>query len=172
MKNTAKIAVVTGVSKGIGEAITNELLQNNFKVYGISRSKPKIKNDNFIHIPANITNQKLITTALSKIKEQQIDLLVNNAGVAIEKIGLPFPKEVFEKTFYTNFIAPITVTGILKDKLQNGMVINISSVSDRLVDPLYGMYCASKTALNRYFEALSLEETKIKFISMKVLNKI
>ena len=40
-----RTAIVTGASKGIGEAIVNKLLLNDYKVYGISRSKPNISND-------------------------------------------------------------------------------------------------------------------------------
>lgn len=161
-----KIAVVTGVSYGLGKAICESLLLSGYKVYGISRSEPIIKNSNFIWIKADLTKSLDITNIANLIHEDFIDVLVNNAGTAFEKPALDFSDEDFGKVFGLNFVAPIKVTKALFPKLKSGLVINISSVSDRFPDPLWAMYGSSKTALNLYFETIAEEHKNVKVINM------
>ena len=136
------------------------------KVYGISRKSSKFEHSNFTWIQVDLCEEKSYEIILSKIKEEKIDLLVNNAGVCFEVNGLEFTNNNFESMFFTNFRAPILLTQALKNKLNDGLVINISSVSDRIVGEKYGLYCSSKAALNKYFEIIALEEKQIKFISI------
>lgn len=161
-----KTAVITGTSSGIGKAITELLLENSYKVYGISRDDGTINNPNFIQIKADLLDSTFYKEIEKIINELHIDLLVNNAGVITKQKGLEFTEDIFEKTFGTNFKAPTLLTQALKNKLNNGLVINISSVSDRLVGEKFGVYCASKTALNKHFETIALEEKTIKFVSI------
>lgn len=161
-----KIAVVTGSSSGIGKAVTELLLKKEYKVYGISREAELINNSNFIQIEADLLDLVSYEEIKKAVTESRIDLLVNNAGVIIKQNGLEFTEDVFEKTIGTNFKAPILLTQALKDKLNGSLVVNVSSVSDRLVGEQSGLYCASKAALNKYFETMAIEEKGIKFVSI------
>jgi short-subunit dehydrogenase len=161
-----KNAVVTGASYGLGKAICEVLLSNNYLVYGISRSEPSIKGINFIWIKADLTKSTDIANIASQIHENTIEVLVNNAGTAFEKPALDFSDEDFDKVFGLNFVAPIKVTKSLFPKLKSGLVINISSVSDRFPDPLWAMYGSSKTALNLYFETIAEEYKNLKIINL------
>lgn len=161
-----KTAVVTGGSYGLGRSICEALLKDNFRVYGISRSKPSISNDNFIWIKADLYNDLNIKSLVEKIKENRIDLLVNNAGTHVEELSLSFSQENFHKIFDLNFISPILLTKSLSSKLNNGLIINISSTSDRFAEEGSGLYCASKSALNIFFDALALENKNIKVLSV------
>jgi len=161
-----KIAIVTGSSSGIGKAIAELLVEKFYKVYGISREAGEISNPNFIWIKADLLDPLTYERVPKEILEEKIDLLVNNAGIIVKQNGLEFTEETFRKTFDTNLKAPILLTKTLKEKLNKGLVINISSVSDRLVGENHGLYCASKAALNKYFEAVALEEKSIKFVSI------
>ena len=58
-----KNILITGCSSGLGLALTNYYLEKGFKVFGISRNKPDIKNENFIHKSFDLSN-------ISKIKEE------------------------------------------------------------------------------------------------------
>ena len=161
-----KTVVVTGSSSGIGKAIAELLLGKGYKVYGVSRDVETINNSNFAQIKADLLDQASYEEITKAINEQHIDLLVNNAGIIIKQKGLEFTEDAFEKTFSTNFKAPILLTQSLKNKLNNSLVINISSVSDRLVGEGSGLYCASKAGLNKYFETIAIEEKTIKFVSI------
>lgn len=161
-----KTAIVTGASSGIGKAISYLLLQLGYKVYGISRTKPSLKNPHFVWIKADLLKSSNYIQISKTIKERIIDVLVNNAGIAFEENSLKFNEESFDQMFGINYKAPILMLKILKKKLYGSLVINISSVSDRLVGENYALYCSSKTALNVYFDVIALEERNIKIISI------
>jgi len=128
------------------------------EVYGISRSRPSIESPHFIWLKADLMDSSDITKIPTFIQEKAIDLLVNNAGTAFEKPALDYTDDDFEKMFTLNFKAPIKLTKALFPQLSNRLVVNISSVSDRYPDPLYGLYASSKAALN-IFSRLSLQKT-------------
>lgn len=161
-----KIAVVTGASYGLGKSIAEKLLVNKYKVYGISRTEGSIRDDNFVPIKADLLKDESFDLIKSSITEDKIDLLVNNAGTVILEEALGFTNENFDKTFALNFKSPIKLTAALLPKLLNGLVINISSDSDRFADNLYGLYCASKAALNIFFDSVGLENPSLKIFNI------
>ena len=162
---TNKIAVVSGASSGIGRSITELLLKNGYRVYGISKDKSDLVHPNFAPIQIDLRESESYNKIASGISEAKIHILVNNAGVAFELNGLDFTVDKFNSIFDINFKAPILLTQALKEKIRGGIVINISSVSDRLVGEGYALYCSSKAAFSKYFEAVALEEKNIKFIT-------
>jgi short-subunit dehydrogenase len=161
-----KTAVVTGASSGLGKSISEMLLKNDFKVYGVSRTEPVIENINFIWIKADLSKNESFDLIGSLIVEDKVDLLVNDAGVVFAENSLDFHDNTFEKTFAINLVAPIKLTSKLKSKLDRGTVVNISSTSDRFVDEGLASYCASKTALDVYFDAVALENKNIKVLDI------
>ena len=161
-----KIAIVTGSSYGIGYSVTSKLLNEGYKVYGISRSETKIDNDNFIWLKCDLYNQEEIKETTKLIKEGKIDLLINNAGTHFEETGADFSKDSFKKMFDLNFVAPILLSKLLVSKLKEGTIINVSSTSDRFAETGSGLYCASKAALNMFFEAFSMENDNIKVVHL------
>lgn len=161
-----KTAIVTGSSYGIGYSITSKLLNEGYKVYGISRSETKIDNENFVWLKCDLYNQGEIKEITKLIKEEKIDLLINNAGTHFEEYGSDFSSDSFKKMFNLNFVAPILLSKILFNKLTGGTIINVSSTSDRFAEAGSGLYCASKAALNMFFEAFSMENDNIKVIHL------
>lgn len=161
-----KAAVVTGASYGLGEAICKQLVAKEFKVYGISRTRPSIDSNQFVWLKADLTHSLDITAIPTFIKETTVGLLVNNAGTAFEKLALDFTDDDFEKMYNLNFRSPIKLTKVLFPKLSHGLIINISSLSDRYPDPLYGLYGSSKAALNIYFETIAAENKTVKIINV------
>ncbi len=160
-----KTAVVTGVSKGIGQAITQKLLQEGYKVYGLSRTQPDFAESNFVWLECDLLLEDSIHRAISKIIEDKIDLLVNNAEMVIISDALEFSYDHFEITFKLNFVAPILMCQYLYNKLTGGVAINISSVSDRIPENYAALYSASKAALNIYFDSIST-----KYDSFRIYN--
>lgn len=161
-----KTAVVTGASYGLGSSIVEILLFEGYKVYGISRTKPKIENPNFVWVRLDLLNKSGLENIKYKILEKRIDLLVNNAGTAFIKPALEFVDENFNEMFALNFKIPIKMTSLLLPKIKNGLVINTSSNSDRFAGVGYGLYCASKAALNIYFDAVGMENESLKIFNI------
>lgn len=161
-----KTALVTGTSYGLGFEVAKKLLEVGYKVYGVSRSETKIKNDNFKWLKCDLYKKDEIKNLVNLVNEEKIDLLINNAGTAFKLQALDLNDGAFEKMFELNFKAQIYLTNVLKVKLSGGLIINTSSTSDRWVGPKYGLYCASKAALNIYFDAITLENTDLKVINI------
>ena len=161
-----KIAVVTGTSYGLGKSISESLLEEGYKMYGISRTDPKNSNTNFKWIKAGLTDEKSFDLISKSISEDKIDVLINNAGTAFYAPALKFTNENFQKMFDLNFEVPVKLTERLNMKLKGGLVINISSNSDRFAEVNFALYCSSKAALNIYFDTIALENKDLKIINL------
>lgn len=161
-----KTAAITGVSSGIGKAITEILLLRKWKVYGLSRSEPETENENFVWIEVDLTQSDEVARAAKVVKEPAIDLLISNAGVIFEELATQVSKMSYEKMFNLNVLAPMLLVSSLDEKIKRATIISISSVSDRLIEKEYTLYCSSKAANTRYFEAVADELTEAKVISL------
>lgn len=152
-----KTAVITGASKGIGLAIAENLLSRDYKVYAISRSKPEIKHEHLVWIECNLYDVENIDSALNQISENNIDALICNAGTASTRLIKDLTIESYKETFDLNVLSPIIIVQKLHEKIQQAFIVSISSVSDRISDSEFSLYCASKAAITRFFEALAKE---------------
>lgn len=166
MNLIGKVAVVTGASYGLGKDICDALLPLGYKVYGVSRTKPKINSKFFVWVKADLLDFDKLEAISSIIKESKIDLLINNAGTHIEESALDVSREVYNRVFELNFKSPIFLTKSLSSKLNNGFIINISSTSDRYAEKGSALYSASKAALQMFFNVLSLENKNIKVVNL------
>ena len=81
-----KIAVVTGVSKGIGKAVCEQLLANGVTVFGLGRNNNEITNPNYTFIHCDVRSFDSVQSAFGLIftkTNQTIDILINNAVVVV-----------------------------------------------------------------------------------------
>ena len=109
-----KTAVITGASEGIGAALVNELLQNNYKVIAISRNLKKLsklksfnlkyKNDLRI-FSADVTDSSKLLSIANEIKSP--DLLILNAGIYEPVIIENFSVKSFIKQSEINYLGVI-----------------------------------------------------------------
>ena len=81
----SSIILITGTSKGIGEYLANYYLSKDNIVIGFSRNTPAINNKNYTHYNLDITDEKEVVKTVRKVHKDfgKIDVLINNAGVAI-----------------------------------------------------------------------------------------
>lgn len=152
-----KAALVTGTSYGIGKSITEALLREGWKVYGLSRTRPKFSSERFVWLQCDLSKGNQIEKALKTISELTLDALVSNAGVIIEEAASAVSVGSYEKTFSINLLAPMLIIQALRDKIVQATIISVSSVSDRLPDANMALYCSSKAANTQYFDALAQE---------------
>lgn len=159
-----KVALVSGSSSGIGEAICKELRKNNYKVYGISRSDGEI-----------ICDLRESKTMHQKVKEflktTDIDLLVNCAGVGFFVPHEELSLEQIESLIDVNLKAPIILTNICLRSLKKteGVIINISSVEATRHSKFSALYTATKSGL-RDFSLTLFEELRKSGVRVTSIN--
>ena len=158
-----KIALITGANSGIGNALTQKLIAENYFVIGTSRNG-KIENitsENLFVVKLDLTNQKSVENAnkIIRNKFKGIDILVNNAGIGPD-LGKREPNlESLKLTFETNVFGLVNFTETVLDLVnENGKILNISSIMATLnltskIDST--AYRMSKAALNMYTKTLS-----------------
>ena len=169
-----KIYVVTGSTSGIGKAVVEKLHKNEeCIIFAGYRNEQKIPSDipkNVKYFYINMNERESIIKAAEFIKSAtgHVDTIINVAGgvVAgpIEKIDTQRLREQFD----VNTFSHIEFTQNLIPVLNNSKIINISSMASYGIFPFISPYCASKRALDIFFNALELENHKnLKVISVK-----
>ncbi|RYX84372.1 SDR family oxidoreductase [bacterium] len=184
-----RVALITGANKGIGLEIARQLGQNGLTVLVGARDAGRGEeatqtlqsegvDARFVAIDVN--DQSSIEAAAKTIESDfgRLDVLVNNAGVALESTGASEASlEVVRRTFDTNFFGVVAVTQALLPlirKSESGRIVNVSSglgSLTQLSDPSNQYYAvnpfgynASKSALNAFTVSLAkeLRDTNIK----------
>ena len=155
-----KIAIITGTSKGIGQALANAFLQNQYKVIGIARTNT-IDAPNFTFIPFDLQHWERIADLDFQISDAEELVLINNAG----RIGeiVPFQETTFadfKATMDLNLMAVMALCHkVLHLKLegQKLTIVNISSGAGRNTIPSWTPYCTSKAAVDHFSSNLQAE---------------
>ena len=162
-----KMAVVTGASRGIGEAIARTLAQDGAKVALVARSADKLKAlaaslpNGAIAIEADMASaegwKKAAEGALKALGE--VDILVNNAGVSGSEIMGKVTAASLDNQLNVNVRNLILLTDALSASLikRKGNVVNISSVSAASGAVGQIGYSASKGAVNSFTRNASID---------------
>jgi NAD(P)-dependent dehydrogenase (short-subunit alcohol dehydrogenase family) len=171
-------AIITGANRGIGLEITKILASKNYQVIALCRQSSEELNQLDVEVIENIdvTNSKGIESAKNKIKDQKIDLLINNAGVwSDESLGELDEKGInsIKKTFKVNTYGPIRITHHFLDLMNEDSKIalitsRMGSIEDNTSGGRYG-YRMSKAALNMFGKSLSFD-LKDKKIAVAILH--
>ncbi|WP_338473027.1 SDR family oxidoreductase [Niallia sp. XMNu-256] len=167
-----KVAIVTGASSGFGLLTVIELAKSGFDVIATMRDLHKsellIEKSSQEKVRDFITLHELDVTSKESIhvfKEyclqfSSIDVLVNNAGLAIGGFHEDISVDDYRAQFETNFFGVIAVTQAILPLMRtqrSGRIINMSSISGKMGFPGLSPYVASKHALEGFSESLSLE---------------
>jgi NAD(P)-dependent dehydrogenase (short-subunit alcohol dehydrogenase family) len=157
----SKIVLVTGASSGLGQAIAQRLAAQGHIVFGTTRA-PFGDQGNVRMIALDVTDDLSVARAIDQVvaTEGRIDVLINNAGVAIcgaiEDTGLDEVRRQME----TNFFGTVRTIRAVMPHMRaqgSGRIINISSLAGLISLPFQAYYSASKYALEALNEALRLE---------------
>ncbi|UOQ92686.1 (S)-benzoin forming benzil reductase [Halobacillus shinanisalinarum] len=169
-------AIVTGDSRGLGEAIAEQFLGKSIHVIGVSRhsnkelSKLAEKYDgNYTHVGCDLSDPSQLEKGIEQVVKQvthndtHFIYLVNNAGVIepIETVG-NFHLQDVSKHMMINVTAPMMfVNHLLKEANDHSIttaIINITSgAAERSVHG-WSVYSSSKAAINRFTETTALEQ--------------
>jgi RND family efflux transporter MFP subunit len=158
-----KITLVTGVSSGIGRAIAQLLAERGARVFGSVRNPQSTSLIPGVEIVRmDVTEDASVNEAVQSIvrKAGPIQYLVNNAGYslmgALEETSVAEARQQFE----TNLFGVLRVTNAILPGMRqqgDGRIVNISSVLGFLPAPYWGIYAASKHAVEGYTETLDHE---------------
>ncbi len=166
MKN--KLWFITGISSGLGKALAQAVIKNGDFVIGTLRKDSQLTAFNEMHkgkakaILLDVTNENAIETSILEIIEEygKIDVLVNNAGVgfvgAVEETSLEEVRAVFEPNFFGALKITQSVLRHMR-KEKNGHIVQISSHGGVKAFAGFGIYNASKFALEGFSEAMAQE---------------
>lgn len=158
-----KIVLITGANSGIGNALAEKLIAENYFVIGTSRNGKieNIKSENLFVVELDLTNQKSIENAnlIIRTKFNGIDILVNNAGIAPDLDRTEPDLESLRLTFETNVFGLVSFNETILDLVKkNGKILNISSImaTFNIISKIDSTaYRMSKSALNMYTKTLS-----------------
>ena len=166
---SGKRALVTGAGKGMGRAIAIALMKGGANTYAISRTQSDLNSlkeevPGIQTICIDITDWELTMTTLKDIiKDDPIELLVNNAGIdVLEEVG-NITEENAVKIVSTNLLAPINITQEiakgLKESGKGGSVVNVSSIASLFAPPILGntVYGATKGGLDAVTRVMAME---------------
>jgi len=156
------VAVVTGASRGIGRAIVEKLLENNYRVIGLSRKGDNLIHPNYTSMSCDVTDYDHVTTTFATIKNQfkKIDILINNAGIGIFKLMEDLTIDDWKAMQYTNIDAIFyCCKQIVADMkyMNTGYIFNISSIAGLTGISEASGYAATKFAVRGFSQSLQKE---------------
>ena len=158
-----KNVIITGTSSGLGFELVNKFIAENYNIISLSRSTCSIKSSLVEHCNFDITNPKSISELkkLIQSKYKTIDILINNAGMLINKPFVELSKKEFISVYDVNFFGVIElIQEILPFFKSKSQIINISSIGGiNGTNKFKGLsaYSSSKGALNILTEVLAEE---------------
>lgn len=169
-----KTYVITGASSGIGKALTEELCKDNMIFAGYrneaKRAELERMSSNVYPFYVDYAVPETIKEASEYIKSKckRIDTLVNIAGCVVAGPVENINMEEIRRQFNVNVFSHIEMTQHLVALLENGRIINISSMASFGIFPFISPYCASKRCLDMFFNSFLIEnKRKIKVVSIK-----
>ncbi|HSP34328.1 MAG TPA: SDR family NAD(P)-dependent oxidoreductase, partial [Thermoanaerobaculia bacterium] len=162
---TGKTALVTGASRGIGEAIARRLGETGAHVVCAARTLDKVQQvataiGNASAIELDITAADVRDRIKKLLEERSIDILVNNAGVTDDDLFIRMKPHAWSNVLRTNLDSAFNITQELVKKMIRarwGRVINITSVVGLMGNAGQVNYASSKAALVGFTKSLALE---------------
>jgi len=162
--------LITGVSRGIGCALAQHILEKGHTVLGVSRSRSDtLEFEKYYHLSFDLTDTSRITQIMEKVDKivdgQSFDFLclVNNAS-AVEPINSieKCQADEIEAHVKIGLIAPMILTSIFVRKFSDDKILKkivfISSGAAFTAMPDESVYCSSKAAINMFAQCIGLEQ--------------
>ena len=165
-----KVAIVTGASRGIGRAIALRLSQEGASVVvnykrGAQQAKDVVSaieaaGGKALAVQADVSKTAEIRDLFDRTQEtySQIDILVNNAGVTLSKPVAEVTEAEFDNIFAINVKGTFfACQEAAKRMAEGGRIVNFSSSTTAIMMPTYGVYVATKGAVEQLTRSLAKE---------------
>lgn len=161
----AKVALVTGVSSGIGHAAALRLHEEGFVVYGVARRTDRmstLRERGVKTFAMDVTDDESTALGVKQILAEagRIDVLVNNAGYGSYGTVEEVPLEEARRQFEVNLFGAARLIQLVLPGMRarrSGTVINITSMGGKIHTPFGAWYHGTKFALEAVSDCLRLE---------------
>jgi NAD(P)-dependent dehydrogenase (short-subunit alcohol dehydrogenase family) len=170
--------LITGASRGIGRAIAEELATQdallllhgrNTVALAQTRNAVEPRCAKVILLVHDLANPSGVADLIAEVGKEPIDLLVNNAGVAVVKPFTEITTIEWEQTVGVNITAPFMLTQHFAPRMPPGSsVVNILSIAAKSGFANWSAYCMSKFALEGFSQSVreELRDRKIRVINL------
>jgi NADP-dependent 3-hydroxy acid dehydrogenase YdfG len=170
-----KTILITGASSGFGRLTAETLRNSGHKVFAGFRSNDgrkkqvadELREKNIEILKLDVTDQGSVDSAIAQLLEKsnnELDVVVNNAGVASAGISEAFTPEQIRQLFEVNVFGVQRVLRatlpVLRAK-RRGLVINVGSILGRITLPFFGLYGASKYAVEAMSDSYRYELSQL-----------
>jgi len=161
------IAVVTGASRGIGQAIAKSLVEADYYVVASATSENGVSairdylGENGTAFVLNLADKESCAEFTKQVNDLgPVSVLVNNAGITKDNLMMRMKDEDFENVIETNLTGAFRLTkaflkGMMKQRW--GRIVNISSVVGAMGNPGQANYCSSKAGIEGLTRSLAYE---------------
>ncbi|XP_023989188.1 dehydrogenase/reductase SDR family member 7 [Physeter macrocephalus] len=172
---TDMVVWVTGASSGIGEELAYQLSKlgvslvlSSRRVHELERVKRRclengnLKGKDILILPLDLTNRSSHEMATKAVLQEfgKIDILVNNGGVSQRSLCVDTSLDVYKELIEVNYLGTVSLTKCVLPHMierKQGKIVTVTSLLGVISAPLSAGYCASKHALQGFFNTLRIE---------------
>lgn len=160
-------AIVTGAANGIGRAVSAKLLNDGYEVFALD-----VDEEAFTSLPMSVADSEFLTVATIDVTDEdsvaeipellrgrEVDLLVNNAGVGIERTFHETTPAEWRQVIDVDLLGPYLVSRACWDLLRRpgGAIVNLSSIHGQHPLATQAAYAAAKGGLENLTRAMALD---------------
>jgi NAD(P)-dependent dehydrogenase (short-subunit alcohol dehydrogenase family) len=170
----SKIILITGTSTGFGRDTAETLASKGHQVFAAMRH-PQTKNREHAEalgkigvrvVELDVSEVASVNKAVKEVlsRADRIDVLINNAGIASAGVTEAFTADQAKVVFNTNVVGILRTTRAVLPamrKQRDGLIINIGSILGRVTFPFFGIYGASKFAVEALTDSLRYELSQL-----------
>jgi NAD(P)-dependent dehydrogenase (short-subunit alcohol dehydrogenase family) len=169
-----KTILITGTSSGFGRDTAETLARAGHTVFASMRNmaghnRPHaeaLRRHGLVVVELDVTDDASVQSAVSTVlaKTGRIDVLVNNAGVAAVGVSEAFTPDQANIVFDTNVVGLLRVTRAVLPAMRrqgDGLIMNVGSILGRVTFPFFGIYGASKFAVEALTESYRYELSQL-----------
>jgi short-subunit dehydrogenase len=168
MKLAGSVVVVTGASRGIGEAVARQASAKGARIGLLARNEQELKAlaadlpTESLVVPVDVTKKADLIAALRRVRDElgPIDVLVNNAGIGAYGPFTAGGADQLDQLWPINVAAVAHAMAEVLPDMQargSGVIVNMTSIAGRIGAPGEAAYCASKFAVVGLSETVRAE---------------
>jgi glucose 1-dehydrogenase len=157
-----RVALVTGANTGIGWAVAHRLEEDGLTVVFHSREDKEELAGKAQRVLGDLADpavpERLVRETVDKVG--QLDVLVNNAGVTVNKPALELTADDFDRIFAVDVRAAFLLAVASAKEMRTrggGVIVNVTSVHEHVPRPGFALYAPAKAALGMITRSLALE---------------